>query len=368
MRHLIFVLLIILLVSLSCGEKENFEIKGEVKGIDSGIVYLGTKESENQYDINPIDSTVLKNGRFEFKGSVRRPQRRYIKIEKQLGSIPLFIENSEIIIQTNQNIYPDAEIHGSETQTEYERYIAKEAQYNDSIQNLDKAIQTAIKNDNQSKASNLQKQYSRAHHSKFSYIEHYMLSEAPSILRLFVYERARVLFQYDVMDSLYTSLDSSVYSSDMAKNLKKKIEKLEKVQPEKPYINLTLKDTAGNKISLSDYVGKDYVLLYFVYLCPYMDLLPKGFSELHEKYHEKGLQLFGVYADTDPYYWKKTIIKNNLKWPFVSDIKNRNSVVYEKYGNVNMIFHYLIDKEGKFIGKYKSAEKIESELKRRLEK
>jgi len=85
MRHLIFVLLIILLVSLSCGEKENFEIKGEVKGIDSGIVYLGTKESENQYDINPIDSTVLKNGRFEFKGSVRNPQRRYIKIEKQIG-------------------------------------------------------------------------------------------------------------------------------------------------------------------------------------------------------------------------------------------------------------------------------------------
>ncbi|ALO14461.1 thiol-disulfide oxidoreductase [Salinivirga cyanobacteriivorans] len=366
MRSLIFIVLIVLWILPSCGERENFEIKGKVKGIDSAIVYLGTKKYESQYGINPMDSTVLRKGKFEFKGSVKIPQRRYIKIEKQVGSIPLFIENSEITIKTNQDKYPDAEIKGSKTQTKYERYIAKKEQYNDTIQRIDKAIQKAIKNDNQTKANNLQKKYFGALHTKFKYIEDYMLSDAPSVLRLFVYDRARVLFQYNILDSLYTSLDSSVYRTDMAKNLKKRIENLEKVQPGKSYINLTLVDTAGNKVSLSDYVGENYVLLYFTYLCPHMDLLPKGFPRLHEKYHEQGLQLFGVYADTDPFYWKNTIKKNNLKWPFVSDLKGRNSIVYEKYGNVNMFFHYLIDKDGKFIGKYKSTKEIEKELKKRI--
>jgi len=368
MRSLNFILLIVLLISSSCGERENFEIKGKVKSIDSAIVYLGTKKYESQYGINPIDSTVLENGKFEFKGSVKIPQRRYIKIEKQFGSIPLFIENSEITIKTNKDIYPDAEIQGSETQTKYESYHAKLEEYNDSIKNLDKSVQKAIRNDNQSKANYLQKKYSEALHAKFDYIEDYMLSDAPSILRLFAYKRARVLFQYNIMDSLYTSLDSSVHRINMAKNLKKKIENLEKVQPGKFYINLILNDPAGNKVSLSDYVGENYVLLYFVYLCPHMDLLPKGFPRLYEKYHEQGLQLFGVYADTDPFYWEKTIEENNLKWPFVSDLKGRNSIVYEKYGNVNMLFHYLIDKDGKFIGKYKSTKEIEKELKKRIGK
>ncbi len=367
MRSLIFILLFVSLITHSCGERERFKIKGDVEGIDSAIVYLGTKDYENQYDVNPVDSTILKDGSFEFRGSVRIPQRRYIKIEKQIGSISFFIENSEITIKTNQDKYPDAEIYGSETQTRYERYKTKEEQYNDTIQILKKAIQQAIENDNRSKATELQEKYSSAFHAKYSYVEEYMLSDAPPVLRLFVYDRARALFQYNILDSLYISLDSSVYRTDIAKNLKKRIEYLEKVQPGKSYINLTLKDTAENKVALSDYIGEDYVLLYFTYLCPNMDLLPKGFPGLHEKYHEKGLQLFGVYADTDPFYWKKTIEKYNLKWPFVSDLQGSNSVVFEKYGNVNMFFHYLIDKNGKFIGKYRSAKKIEEELKKRIE-
>lgn len=367
MRSFIFISLIVLLISSSCNKRENFQIKGEVKGIDSALVYLGTKEYEGQYDIKPIDSTVLKNGRFQFKGSVKTPQKRYIKIQHEFGSIPLFIENSKISIKTTRKKYPEAKIQGSETQTKYERYFAKKEEYNDSIQILERTIKKAIKNNNQSKVNNLQKNYSDVIHAKFDYIEDYMLSDAPSVLRLYAYDHARVLFEYPTLDSLYTSLDSNVYNTDRALDLKKKIEYLEKVQPGKSYIDLTLRDTTGNQVSLSDYVGENYVLLYFVYLCPYMDLLPKGFPGLHEKYHKQGLQLFGVYADTDPFYWKNTIEKKNLKWPFVSDLQGRNSIAFEKYGNVNMFFHYLIDKDGKFIGKYHSAKEIERELKKRIE-
>ena len=366
MRNLIIIIFVLVILP-SCSDRKNFKIKGEVKGIDSAIVYFVTKDYEGQYDINPIDSTLLKNGRFEFRGSIKIPQRRYIKVQHEVGSIPLFVENSKITIITTQSKYPDAQIKGSETQTKYESYIAKEDEYNDSIQTLDKAIKKAIHNGNQSKANHLQRKYSSALHAKFGYIENYMLSDAPSVLRLFVYDRARVLFQYNILDSLYTSLDSNVYHTDLAIDLKKKIENFEKVQPGKSYIDLTLRDTAGNQVSLSDYVGENYVLLYFVYLCPYMDLLPKGFHQLYEKYHERGLQLFGVYADTDPLYWKKTIEKNNVKWPFVSDLKGRNSIVYKKYGNVNMFFHYLIDKDGKFIGKYRSDKGIEKALNQRIE-
>jgi peroxiredoxin len=362
MRFLVFILLIVLLISPSCDERENFEITGHVKGIDSAIVYLGTKEYERLYEIDPIDSTFLENGRFEFKGSVKIPQRRYIKIQHKFGSIPLFVENSRISIKTTKRKYPAAEITGSITQNHYESYIKKEDEYNDSIRILDQAIQNAISKDNKEKANNLGKRYSKLYKAKIAFIKDYILSDAPSALRLYIYKKAWIVYPKPILDSLYQSLDSSAYNTEIAETLEKRILDLEKVQPGEPYINLTLKNISGKEVSLSDYVGKNYVLLYFVHLCPHIDLVPKGFKKLYQKYHDKGFQLFGVYTDSDPYYWKNTVRKHNLKWPFVSDLKSQNSEVYKKYGHLITTNYFLIDKDGKFIGKYITVEAIDKEL------
>jgi len=60
---------------------------------------------------------------------VEVPSRRYIKVKHELGSIPFFLENSTITIKTTLEKYPEAEISGSKTQSDYEDYLSEKKKY-----------------------------------------------------------------------------------------------------------------------------------------------------------------------------------------------------------------------------------------------
>lgn len=357
MKHLILFIFTGVLILQSCSDKEQYKINGKIEGIDDAIVYLGTKNCEGQYGINPIDSTRITNGIFSFKGSVDAPSRKYIKVEHELGAIPFFLENSKITIKTNPDKYPDADISGSVTQKDYEKYITEKKTYEKKILGVKKAI----KKEKDTSAA-LEKEYRKAYDEMINYTKNYLLSDASPMARLFVFKESRIIFPLKVLDSLYHSLDTSLHNTPRAKKLKTRINHLKKVQPGEQYINLTLKDTSGNPVALSDYAGDNYVLLYFVQLCPYTELMPAGLKELYRDYHKKGLQLFGVYTEKDPYYWKETIRKHNIEWPVVSDLKGRESEAYKKYGSWNTYYYYLINKQGEYAGKFRRIKNLKDTL------
>ncbi len=361
MKKSILFLFLGILILQSCGDKEHYTINGHVKGIEDAKVYLGTKNHENQYEITPIDSTKITNGKFSFKGSVEVPSRRYIKVKHELGSIPFFLENSTITIKTTRDKYPEADISGSKTQNDYEDYLSEKKKYDKKILNVKKAIKKNKKEEKTSEAD-LQKEYRNAYNDMINYTENFILSDSSSSARLFAFKQSKVIFPLKVLDSLYHSLDTPLYDTPQAKKLKTRVSNLKKVQPGKQYIDLTLKDTSDKQVALSDYVGENYVLLYFVQLCPHTKLMPKGLKKLYRDYHKKGLQIFGVYTEKDPYYWKETIRKHNIEWPVVSDLKGQQSEAYKKYGTWNTYYYYLINKQEKFAGKFRRIEKIEDKL------
>lgn len=364
MKHSSLFFLVIMLLFFSCNNRNGYRIEGRIDGIEKGRVYLGKKASEHQYEITPVDSAVIRNGRFVLKGSVKYPVRRYLKVDGEVGDIPLFLENTKISVESAQAEYPAAKISGSPLQKAYDSYLDTSQRYDHRIDSLSELLNKAIVSDQQNKAEALQYQYAQLQRDKMDYTTHYLLSDAPSVVRLFVYNRSHILYPKHILDSLYHSLDPAVYETPHIQTLKRRIAEIKRVQPGEPFIDLTLRDTAGKEVALSDYTGKDYVLLYFVHKCPHINLVPKGFQRIYKKYHHKGLELFGVYTDSDRFYWEHTIDKHDLKWPFVSDLKGSQSKAYKKYGRSNTPFHYLIGKDGTFIGRYRSAQEIEQELER----
>lgn len=359
-KSILFLLLGILILQF-CVDKEHYKINGHIDGIDNAMVYLGTKDHESQYEVNPIDSAKITNGKFSFKGSVDVPSRKYIKVKHELGSIPFFLENSKITIKTTRDKYPEANITGSKTQNDYEEYLSEKKKYEKKIVSIKKAIKKKQKEKEASEAD-LEREYRNAYNDMIRYTENFLLSDSSSSARLFALKQSKVIFSLNVLDSLYHSLDTTLYGTPRAKKLKTRVSNLKKVQPGKQYIDLTLKDTLGKQVALSDYVGENYVLLYFVQLCPHTKLMPKGLKKLYRDYHKKGLQLFGVYTEKDPYYWKETIRKHNIEWPVVSDLKGQQSEAYKKYGTWNTFYYYLINKKGKFAGKFRRIKKIEDKL------
>ncbi|PWK18751.1 DUF4369 domain-containing protein [Xanthomarina spongicola] len=134
-------LLVVLLVLISCGKDSNPDliVKGNVKGLKKGTIYL---EKEQDSSIIIVDS-ILINGasNFELKSDLESPEAFYLRLDKRNSNetntrIVFFGDKGITEVNTTlKNFVTDAKINGSEQQKLYEEYLKVISRYDD--KNLD---------------------------------------------------------------------------------------------------------------------------------------------------------------------------------------------------------------------------------------
>ena len=129
-------------------------------------------------------------------------------------------------------------------------------------------------------------------------------------------------------------------------------------------IDFTLKNLAGEDFTLSSLKGKYVILDFWASWCgPCRASIP-GVKELYAKYKDKGLEVVGVSCDRKPEDWKKASEEEQFPWINLIDTQDANRVA-TKYAVHYIPTMYLIDKEGKMIGKMKHHE-LDAKLKELL--
>ena len=121
-----------------------------------------------------------------------------------------------------------------------------------------------------------------------------------------------------------------------------------KVGDKAPDFKLT--DAFGNFYSLSDYMGKKPVVLYFYPKAdtPGCTKQACGIRDDWSKFEENGIQVFGISVDSQKSL-KKFSEKYKLNFPLLSD---EDKTVCRKYGVLNFLgfanrVTFIVDKEGK---------------------
>ena len=97
MKRILTALLAAVLLA-SCGGKDSYKIKGEIQGIEDGAVMV---LSALEYDgLNALDSTVVKDGKFTFKGQTDTAQVAVItfEVEGAMRGCQLFLERGNITV------------------------------------------------------------------------------------------------------------------------------------------------------------------------------------------------------------------------------------------------------------------------------
>jgi peroxiredoxin len=109
---------------------------------------------------------------------------------------------------------------------------------------------------------------------------------------------------------------------------------------------LSLPDLNGKNVSLSELKGKIVLIDFWASWCgPCRHNNPR-LMKLYNKYHSKGLEIYGVSLDDDVDSWKKAVHHDRLEWIQVIDDKGWESSAATKYG-VDMIpSSFLIDRQG----------------------
>lgn len=359
MKNLILLLsLIIILSACESRNSDEFSISGKIEGKFEGNVYL-QKNKDGQFMI--LDTAVVKDGKFKFKGTIEYPNIYYIGIDEG-RFVSFFNEASDIKIKFHIDSITSPEIKGSTSDNEYRSYMKaldkhKSAQigiytrYNEAARNNDsvqiKAIEAEMNEiDAQHKAN----------------ILGFIKDNPTSFVSPYIAMRHSYELNLDELRQLNITLDPKVKESAFAKMLADRILVLENVEIGKEAPDFTMNDTQGNPVKLSDLRGKVLLVDFWASWCGPCRKENPNIVNAYKRFNEKGFDILGVSLDREQDSWLAAIKDDNLTWTHVSDLKYWNNAASKLYGVMSIPSNVLLDANGVIIARNLTGEELIKKL------
>ncbi len=216
-------LIILVLMAISCGkEKEtNFTLKGNIKGLKKGIVYL---QKDGDSSIVNLDSMeIIGQPEFTLKTNIEEPILLYLKLFKNDGEehyIPFFADKGITELNTTlKNFNFDAQIKGSKQQELLNEYTDIMSRYNDQNLDLIEASFLAQKENDSIALDSVTKLSDKLLKRKYRYTIQFTMNnndnEIAPYLALYEIPNANPIY----IDSVYNGLTENIKNSFYGKKL-----------------------------------------------------------------------------------------------------------------------------------------------------
>lgn len=220
-------LIVAICFAFNCAkERPNFTLKGNIKGLKKGTVYL-ERVLDSTYEV--IDSLVINgNSEFELHTNLNEPEVLILRLNKNdndEGFISFFADKGITEINsTLKNFNFNAKIKGSKQQELMEEYAEMMSKFNDKSLNLikehfdpNKEIDTTDNSDFETKQNNLLR---RKYLYTINFAVNHNTSEVAPYLAISEISDANTKF----LDTIYNTLKDSIKSTLYGKKLKELIE------------------------------------------------------------------------------------------------------------------------------------------------
>lgn len=125
-------------------------------------------------------------------------------------------------------------------------------------------------------------------------------------------------------------------------------------------------DTEGKPVSLEAFRGKYVLIDFWASWCGPCRKENPNVVRAHDKYKAKNFTVLGVSLDRDRGSWVKAISADNLQWAHVSDLGFWNNAAAKLYKVQSIPQNYLLDPEGRIIGKNLRGAELDAFLEKTL--
>jgi peroxiredoxin len=368
MKKLTWLFALCLIILASCSNKDNFTIEGKFQNaVPQTKVYLYGIVKSNSV---PIDSTVLsEEGEFKFtkatKGvdffKVGANRNEYVIIAQNGDKIKLSADlNDETMAYALSGAEEADKLQ--EFNTFRNKYTAKMA----AIQsNFEKQVDA-----NPDKREMIAEQL-RPEMSKVS-------EELINFILKFAKENPKSLTSFYAMNSLSPSeyeKEFIEYSDNIKSNFNDnaavteflvRMAKLKTVQVGQQAPAFTMTSIDGKKISLADFKGKYVLLDFWASWCMPCRQENPNVVKAYNTYKDKNFTVLGVSLDKDPKAWAQAVAADGLGWAHVSELKDFEGPTVRLYQIEAIPSSFLIDPNGKIIGKNLRGEELNQFLAKQL--
>jgi len=379
-----FLLLLVLLSACRClgqqaAHENSFTLHGKIPNTNLDSVSLEYITKEGKYTHFIVSAP---QGNFEFTGNIDQPSFAFLlfkhkgevmdKYDVELKRHLIYIEPTAMEIDTEANAKKMVLIKGSKTQEEWNGLMAQTFYLQapmDSLHVLNKGAlhgESKLNLADQAKLAALQKQINLVYYDFFiAHPNSYVSADRAMYLT--------TVYGLDSLKRIYNNFGPGVKESMGARRMASVITSRETGLKGSTAYPFTATDKEGNPLSLASFKGKYIVLDFWATWCiPCRKAMPHMVS-LYQKYKGKNLEFIAIGDDDrNAVAWKAAIEKDgtgmfhhvlrgvNMELA-IKGLPNPHDIA-EQYGVRSLPTQFLIDPQGKIIGRFDGSGNPDGDL------
>ncbi|WP_242696148.1 TlpA disulfide reductase family protein [Longitalea luteola] len=339
-------------------QEKGFVITGTVTGLaDNTRISL--------VDMNKPTDTLARaqvtKGSFVLKGKVAEPNLHQLNFDVAGNKKSvLFMGNENITIKGNIDNVQQLEVKGSAVNNDFMEF---QRTFNPLFQTLTGLNQKIYSKPNTQPNDSLMAAYKQAYDAIVSAIDKFVTEKKASPVAAFLLVVTRELEQDPItLEKRYKQLSAVAQQGFYGKIIQEGLadSKIGAVGTEA--IEFTQNDTTGKPVSLNSFRGKYVLVDFWASWCKPCRMENPNVVTAYNKFKSKNFTVLGVSLDKAREPWIQAIKDDGLAWTQVSDLKFWNNEVARKYKIESIPQNFLIDPNGKIVGKNLRGPDLEARL------
>jgi len=273
--------------------------------------------------------------------------------------VPFFAEQGNINITGSADSLNKLKVSGSSLQKEADAYILSLKDLTDQESDIFKRYDSASKMEQdvfEIKLDELSKQ-------KKARADQYISLHPNNLYSVNLVAEKAMFGRYSEVKSAFDKLERTAQHTQAGKRLAERIAVLKRSEIGESVYDFEQNDTLGNLVNFKDFRGKYVLIDFWASWCGPCRAENPNVLKAYHLYKDKNFTVLGISLDEKGTDWKKAIVKDQLPWTQLSDLKGWKNAVSSYYGIRGIPSSLLVDPEGKIIAKDLRGEALHTKLK-----
>jgi peroxiredoxin/glutaredoxin len=349
--------LIAAMAMVACNKPQNqFEISGDIQQVSGDWVILA-KASDNE--LLPIDSMQVKDGRFNFKGTIDIPEMYYLHFKADEQYLGFFVEPGKLQISGTPE---EPEYSGMPTQEKYDKLMEQMRVYELKFEELTREYREAMAGNDEAAKKEIEKRAETIEKEQIDMLMDYARANSSSVVAPYVLVNNISRIELDRIEAAMETIDPQIHESVYYEMLNEEVEKMQLTAIGRKAPLFEQNDPDGNPVALESFRGNYVLIDFWAAWCSPCRVENPNIVAAYEKYNDKGFEILGVSLDRDRNAWLKAIKDDNLTWTNVSDLNYWNNAASRLYNVSSIPASFLLDPDGIIIAKNLRGDALHDKL------